>query len=177
MIIQPFDSQQDEIEWIAQQVASDLKVGFDPCDIIITGPTGDYENDYFQTLQKALNLQGVKSCIAGVNTQLDIFRMDGHVTISTIFRAKGNEAWKVYACRFDYATKPLSWRQDETEMHKRNEAFVALTRARVWCVVTGLESPIFDELRSCLEQYPNFSFPAFNKRTIKRNNDESEDNE
>jgi superfamily I DNA and RNA helicase len=99
------------------------------------------------------------------------------VTISTIFRAKGNEAWKVYACRFDYATKPLSWKQDETEIHKRNEAFVALTRARVWCVVTGLESPIFDELRSCLEQYPNFSFLAFNKRTIKRNNDESEDRE
>lgn len=177
LIIQPFDSQQGEIEWIAQQVASDLKVGFDPCDIIITGPTGDYENDYFQSLQSALSRQGVKSCIAGVNTQRDIFRMDGHVTISTIFRAKGNEAWKVYACRFDYATKPLGWRQDETEMHKRNEAFVALTRARVWCVVTGLESPIFDELRSCLEQYPNFSFPAFNKRTIKRNNDESEDSE
>lgn len=177
LIIQPFDSQDDERKWIAQQVKKDLELGFEPCDIIITGPTGDYEKNYFQSLKEALRNHDIKSCIAGVDTKPDIFRMDGHVTISNIFRAKGNEAWKVYACRFHYATKPLSFKLDEKEMHKRNEAFVALTRARVWCVVTGLESPVFDELRSCLEQYPNFSFPAFNKRTIERNNDESEDSE
>lgn len=176
LIIQAFDSQDDEREWIAQQIKKDLELGFDPCDIIITGPTGDNENGYFQSLKEALRMHGVKSCIAGVDTQHDIFRMDGHVTIATIFRAKGNEAWKVYACRFDYATKPLNWRHSEIEIHKRNEAFVALTRARVWCVVTGLESPIFDELRSCFEQYPKFCFPAFNRRTIERNNDELEDN-
>ncbi|MBD2246786.1 NERD domain-containing protein [Nostoc sp. FACHB-888] len=176
LVIQPFASEHSEQKWIAQQVADDLKLGFDPCDIIITGPSGDNENNYFQSLQEALRKHGVKSCIAGVDTPRDIFRMDGYVTISNIFRAKGNEAWKVYACRFDYATKPLSWKQ-EREIHKRNEAFVALTRARVWCVVTGLDSPIFDELQKALEKYPNFAFTAFNKKTIERNNDENDDTE
>ncbi|MFM6265250.1 MAG: hypothetical protein ACKPFA_01865, partial [Dolichospermum sp.] len=74
---------------------------------------------------------------------------------------------KVYACRFNYATEPLLWKQEE-ELHKRNEAFVAITRARVWCVATGLDSPIFDELQKAINQYPNFTFPAFNKNSLKR---------
>lgn len=53
-------------------------------------------------------------------------------------------------------------------------AHVALTRARVWCVVTGVEAPIFDKLHACEEQYPKFTFPAFNKRTIQSTNDENE---
>ncbi len=175
LVMQSFNNENEEQEWIAEQVANDLKLGLDPWDIMITGPTGNDEQQYFARLKMALNRHGVKSCIAGVDTNKDIFRMDGYVTIAPIFRAKGNEAWKVYACRFNYATVPLSWKPDEKEIHKRNEAFVALTRARVWCVATGLESPIFDELQKAVEQYPNFVFPAFNKRTIERNNDENDD--
>lgn len=89
------------------------------------------------------------------------------MTISNIYRAKGNEAWKVYACRFHYAIQPLGWKQED-ELHKRNEAFVALTRARVWCVATGINSPIFDEVQQAVEQYPNFTFPAFNKISLRR---------
>lgn len=176
LVIQTFTTENEEQKWIAKQVANDLKLGFDPWDIMITGPTGDDERGYFQRLKVALTEQGVKSCIAGVDTKRDIFRMDEYVTIAPIFRAKGNEAWKVYACRFNNATQPLNFR-NEKEIHKRNEAFVALTRARVWCVVTGLESPIFDELQQALQQYPSFIFPAFNKTTIERNNDENDEAE
>lgn len=177
LVIQTFTNEDNEQEWIAEQVENDLKLGFNPWDILITGPTGDDETQYFQRLKVSLSRCGVKSCIAGLDTQRDIFRMDGYVTIAPIFRAKGNEAWKVYACRFNYATQPLHWKKDEKEIHKRNEAFVALTRARVWCVATGLEAPIFDELRQAIQQYPNFVFPAFNKTTIERNNDENDDAE
>ena len=106
--------------------------------------------------------------------QKDIFRLGGYVTIAPIFRAKGNEAWKVYVCRFHCAVEPLAWRNEE-EIHKRNEAFVALTRARVWSVVTGLESPVFAELQQAIEQSPYLIFPAFNQTTIKRDNNEDEE--
>lgn len=56
-----------------------------------------------------------------------------------------------------------------------NEAFVALTRARVWCVAAGLEASIFDELRQAIQQYSNFVFPTFNKTTIERNNDKNDE--
>lgn len=66
----------------------------------------------------------------------------------------------------------------EKEIHKRNEAFVALTRARVWCVVTGLNNPIFDELEEVISMVrnepPNLTFPAFNKNSLKRITEDEE---
>lgn len=55
---------------------------------------------------------------------------------------------------------------------KRNEAFVAITRARVWCVATGLEDSIFDELGEAIRQSPNSTFPAFNSKSLKRNTED-----
>jgi superfamily I DNA and RNA helicase len=167
LVVKTFSREDQECEWIAQQVANDISLGFDPWDIVITALSGDDEKKYFSSMKIALEAQDIKSYIAGVDGSPSIFRIDGCVTISNIFRAKGNEAWKVYACRFHYATKPLLWKQEE-ELHKRNEAFVAITRARVWCVATGLDNPIFGELQKAINHYPNFTFPAFNQNSLKR---------
>ncbi|MCK5725598.1 MAG: NERD domain-containing protein [Thiotrichaceae bacterium] len=161
----------EEHEWIAEQVAKDIELGFKPEDLLITALSGDFEKEYFAAMKESLQRHGVKSYIAGVDGSPDTFRLEGCVTIANIFRAKGNEAWKVYACRFNYATQPLGWKQ-ETELHKRNEAFVALTRARIWCVVSGINSPIFDELTKVVEQYPKLTFLSFNKKSLKRTTDE-----
>jgi superfamily I DNA and RNA helicase len=174
LVIQTFSTELEERQWIAEQVANDIKRGLDPWDILITGLSGDYQKDYFNALKDDLQTKGVNSYIAGVDGNKSIFRKDGCVTISDIFRVKGNEAWKVYACRFHYATQPISWKQ-ETEVHKRNEAFVALTRPRVWGVVTGIDSPIFDELQQAIEQYPNFTFPAFNQNSLQRVTEDNEE--
>ena len=167
LTIQTFSNEHEEIKWVAEQVAEDIKLGFDPWDIMITALGGDQEKDYLSDLKKTLARYDIDSYISGVDNSQSIFRMDGCVTISNIFRAKGNEAWKVYACRFNYATQPVAWKK-ENEIHKRNEAFVALTRSRVWAVVTGIDSPIFDELEEANQQYPEFSFTAFNKNSLKR---------
>lgn len=175
--INSFVLEDEEIAWIVNRITNDIKLGFNPCDIIVTALGGDYEKDYFNKLKSALSQQGIKGYIAGVDGNRSIFQIAGHVTISNIFRAKGNEAWKVYASRFHYATLPSDWKQ-ETELHKRNEAFVALTRSRVWCHVTGLDNPIFVELDKAIAQYNQdkcFTFPAFNQTTLKRLLEESEE--
>jgi superfamily I DNA and RNA helicase len=171
LTIETFQDECEEQEWIAQQIANDLKQGLQPSDLMITAIGGEKEQDYLRSLQETLKTYGVKSCIVGVDSDRSEFGKPGHVTISNIYRAKGNEAWKVYACRFHYATKPVAWKK-ENELRKRNEAFVAMTRARVWCVVTGLENPIFEELRLAKEQFPFLVFPAFNKNSLKRTLDE-----
>jgi superfamily I DNA and RNA helicase len=170
LTIATFTDESEEQEWIAEQVAHDLSLGFNPEDIMITSLVGDYDRNYLRKLKQALASHNVSSYIAGVDGSPDTFRINKEVTISNIFRAKGNEAWKVYACRFHYATQPI--REEESELHKRNEAFVALTRSRIWCVATGIESPIFDELRTATEQYPNFTFKAFNKSSLKRSTED-----
>lgn len=167
LISQAFDSEIDECDWIAQQVTKDLELGFKPDDIIITALSGNKEREYMQMLKEALTRSGVDNFIAGVDGDRSIFRMAGKVTISNIFRTKGNEAWKVYACRFHYANQPLRWK-NETDLQKRNEAFVALTRTKVWCVVTGLEDAIFNELKLIIASVPNLTFKAFNKASLRR---------
>jgi superfamily I DNA and RNA helicase len=173
LTVKTFSSEAEERDWISSQIQEDLRLGFSPWDLLVTGPSGDKEENYFLALQALLKARRIPSVIAGVDTNADVFRREGHVTLSSIFRAKGNESWKVYACRFDYATRPLSWK-DESELEKRNEAFVALTRTRLWCVVTGVESKskVFHELRTVLEQSPHLSFKAFNQQSLKRVNDE-----
>ncbi|WP_017324076.1 DEAD/DEAH box helicase [Synechococcus sp. PCC 7336] len=173
LLIQTFSDESEEQEWVAEQIEKDLKLGFDPWDLMITCPTGDKEKQYFEAMKDKLSRRGVRSIIAGVDTEKDIFREDKCVTIATISRSKGNESWKVYACRFHCSTQPIDWK-GESELQKRNEAFVALTRARVWCVVTGVDgvSSIFEELRSIIQQYPDVTFKSFNKSSLKRINDE-----
>jgi len=128
-------------------------------------------------LQKKLEKFDIQTYVAGVtsvngNSNPNVFRLENHVTLSSIYRAKDNEAWKVYVTRLHNVNQPLKWKK-ETETHKRNEAFVALTRSKVWCVVTGLEGyPIFDELNIALEQYPKFTFPSFNKASLSRATDD-----
>ncbi|MBF2019831.1 MAG: AAA family ATPase [Hydrococcus sp. C42_A2020_068] len=171
LALQTFHDESEEQEWIAQQVAKDLQAGLAPSDLMITAIAAEKEQDYFCRLQEALKYYGVKSCIVGTDSDPSEFGKPDCVTIANIYRAKGNEAWKVYACRFHCATQPSAWKK-ENELQKRNEAFVAMTRARVWCVVTGLENPIFDELRTAKEQFPFLIFPAFNKNSLKRVIDE-----
>lgn len=174
LILETFRDESEEQEWIAQQIAKDLKRGLAPSDIMITALAGEKERDYLSDLQQALKYYGVKSCIVGVDSDASEFSKPGCVTIANIYRAKGNEAWKVYACRFHYATQPIAYKK-ENELQKRNEAFVAMTRARIWCVVTGLDNPIFDELRAAKAQFPCLIFPAFNKHSLKRAIDEHQD--
>jgi superfamily I DNA and RNA helicase len=174
LILQTFSNESQEIEWVAGAVASDIKRGLQPDHILITAIKGKGNQSYFERLKAALSSRGVSSYIAGVDGNPDIFRIEGCVTICGIHSAKGNEAYKVYTCKFHNVTRPFvspdsdSRERDEAELRKRNEAFVALTRSRIWCAVTGLEDPIFDELRTAKQHYPNLIFPAFNQKSLKR---------
>jgi superfamily I DNA and RNA helicase len=86
------------------------------------------------------------------------------VTVSNVYRAKGNETWKVYVTRVHLVGWPNPGRPRELEVQRRNEVGVAFTRSRLWCVAVGQEGPILDELRDLADQYPQLTFLAFNKR-------------
>ncbi|MDH6062345.1 DEAD/DEAH box helicase [Umezakia ovalisporum] len=98
LTIKSFNNEEDEQNWISEQVANDLKQGLQPSDIIITSLCGDQEKNYFSNIKDALNNFGIVGYVAGVDDSPDVFQKDDCVTISNIYRAKGNEAYKVYAC-------------------------------------------------------------------------------
>ncbi len=173
LVWRTFPSEEEEQNWIARQIEGDLKQwSFRPEDLLVTSVASFRgSRPYWESLKARLKQRGISALIAGEDADRDIFRLPGHVTLAGIFRAKGNEAWKVYVCQFQNVTKPgLSVGE---QLRRRNQAFVALTRTKLWCVVTGISpqdqlAPAFQELRQAKEQYPYLRFPAFNKGSLRR---------
>ncbi len=97
----------------------------------------------------------------------ETFRRTGYITVSGVYRAKGNEAWKVYASGLHQVTRANSCDPDE-ELIRRNQAFVALSRARLWCVAVGEPGPIMTELRQLQDAGAQLTCKAFNQRTLRR---------
>lgn len=167
--IQQFAYEKLEIEWIAEQVTKDINVReWNESDITIVSLSGKKSADYHKKLKQALQDRGISGYIANNS----VFRSPGSVTISTVFRAKGNESWKVYVCRFQQACFDIRSRDDL--ILKRNQAFTAITRSKAWCVVTGLYSSIFDELKQAKSHCPTFAFPAFNQKSLARVTDDKD---
>lgn len=81
------------------------------------------------------------------------FWCEGCVTVSRIHRAKGNEADMVYIVGLDNLAK------DENNLHLRNQLFIALTRARGWVNLSGIESyPFYQEMQQVIDSGDTFTF-------------------
>ncbi|WP_019504509.1 pentapeptide repeat-containing protein [Pleurocapsa sp. PCC 7319] len=74
------------------------------------------------------------------------FWYPGAITISTIHRAKGQEADMVYLIGLDQIA------QDENNIYLRNQLFVALTRTRAWVNISGIgDYSLYQELSRLIE--------------------------
>ena len=81
------------------------------------------------------------------------FWYPGAVTISTIHRAKGQEADFVYLVALDNIA------QDESNLYLRNQLFTALTRTRAWVSLSGIQDyTIYRELTQLIASKDRVSF-------------------
>jgi superfamily I DNA and RNA helicase len=75
------------------------------------------------------------------------------VTLSTVYRAKGNEAAAVFVVGVDAV---------ETSVRKgRNKVFTAFTRSKAWLRVSGVgsfASRLIEEVNVALSKVPNLEF-------------------
>ena len=100
-------------------------------------------------IQLALNSVGIKSVIPGFVDSADVFKPRGSVTITTPFRAKGNEANIVFVINAQRVAGDFTLRM-------RNAFFVAVTRSRGWCYISGFGAGIqklaneIEAIKACL---------------------------
>lgn len=74
------------------------------------------------------------------------FSVPGAVTVSTVERARGHEAYMLYVVGIDKLAK------DERNQLLRNELFIALLRTKAWCHLSGIEGGSFyDELHDVMK--------------------------
>jgi superfamily I DNA and RNA helicase len=164
---QAFEDRTAEIHWIAQQIEQDIKnEKVEPHDIIVISINSRKIENFFIPLQRILFERGIPSIIPGVGgIDRDKFGEKGFVTLSTVYKAKGNEAFIVYVMAFDYLYDYVEF------VLARNRAFTSISRSKGWCRITGIGGDMqraITEIQATVDNIPYFRFKFPEKAKIQR---------
>lgn len=165
-----YSSRQEELQALSKRIRHNIhKEGIAPARnilVIVLGDTHESMNIEDNTTNSLIN-SGVDIFVPSAtrlnqikpkypDNDPDAFWHDGGVTVSRIFRAKGNEADIVYVIGLDTVA------HKENKIHMRNQLLVAITRARGWVVISGVEDegcyPFYDEVKAVLDSGDTFNF-------------------
>jgi superfamily I DNA and RNA helicase len=109
-----------------------LKDGLMPEDILVIAADDRNAKVYLSTIAASLRELGVNANNLQVESYgVQDFVREKHVTLTTIHKAKGNEAYLVFIVGIDALFLP-------TTVRSRNMAFTAMTRAKAWLRVSGV---------------------------------------
>jgi superfamily I DNA and RNA helicase len=156
IVVNAFENRVQEIEWVADRIEKDInEEGVRPDQIVVISLTNYAAKKYLTSLQEDLMKRSISSIIPGLVNDTAEFAEPGLVTLSTIYRAKGNEAPIVYIISFD------SLYEYTEEIERRNQAFTALSRSKGWVRITGVGKQMriaASEIQSILNDLPYFKF-------------------
>jgi len=158
VFITSFDMFRDEVDWVASCIAQDIEDDLLPHDILVISLDDRNARGYFEAIQNRLNTHDVQSNIVSADASIDKFFEKGSVTMTTVYRAKGNEAAMVYIVGTDALAL-----QKET-IRARNKVFTALTRAKAWVRMSGINPGanwLKEEVARALADFPvlKFTYP------------------
>jgi superfamily I DNA and RNA helicase len=147
-------SMEDETDWIISSISGFLKQGLSPEDIMIVALDDRHMKRYFKEPSAKLASIGVASNNIHADPYSDpLFTIPDKVTLSTIYRAKGNESAVVFVIGVDAIS--LKTRED------RNKLFTALIRTKAWRRVSGMQGstgPIIEEMSMAEQHFPSLRF-------------------
>ncbi len=155
-----FDTFAEEVDGMVASIISDLADGLRPDDILVIVVDDRNAKSYLNTISAKLAVSGIMSNNIHDDTYgIRDFYKEAHVTLSTVHKAKGNEAFMVYVMGVDalYSTY--------AGVRERNVLFTAMTRAKGWVRVSGVGNPAAsckEEIESALANFPylRFSYPS-----------------
>lgn len=133
-----------------------------PEEIIVINLRSANNKDAMLALQRTLAGAGIKSVIPGYVESADVFKPKGYVTLTTPFRAKGNEANIVFVINAQGVA-------DDFTLRMRNAFFVAVTRSRGWCYITGVGSgmdSLVEEIKGIKGDFPHFRFTCPDRASV-----------
>ena len=153
------ESVNEEVEKVVSAIRQDIEGGLLPEDILVVSVDDRYAKTYLTMVQELLSEHGIKcNNIHADKYSVRDFQMKSQVTLSTVHKAKGNEAYSVYILGIDslFALNP--------NIRKRNLFFTAITRAKAWVTLSGLSvsaARCFKEVTAAKANFPllKFVFP------------------
>lgn len=137
---------EEEVSWICQQIRSFIESGLEPEEVAVISLDDRNAKNYLSRVAESLALEGIPSnnIIADPYNEPP-FSMAGKVSLSTVYRAKGNEAAAVLAVGVDAVELRVR--------DGRNKLFTAFTRSKAWLRVSGIgksKLPVFEELEKAV---------------------------
>lgn len=173
--VKEFEESKKEYDSLVKQIIFLIeKHNIQPEQIVVISLASRNTKNIFNYIEQLLDESGIKSLTPGYNyTSSSSFQEKGFITLTTPFRAKGNEADVVFVIDTQSVISDISFKA-------RSAIFVAVTRARGWCYISGSGSKMsefkeeFDKIKN---DYPyfNFLFPKesdIERRRIILNTDE-----
>jgi superfamily I DNA and RNA helicase len=154
-----------ECAFISERIVADIASELLPEDILVIALDDRNARTYFDGISALLRKKDIRTFnLLQAPNNTKHFRVKDHVTLSTVYRAKGNEAASVYVLGVDAV---FEFRKS---VQHRNRLFTAITRAKAWVTLTGIGNDAIackEELTSALNNYPRLEFKMPDKRKIK----------
>lgn len=155
VVIRVFEEFSDELEWISREIRAFIDDGLEPADILVIALDDRNARNYFVELSAELAAHDIRTnnVLTNPYDYTDFFE-EGEVTLSTVYRAKGNEAPVVFAVGIDALAMMRN------HQRTRNKIFTAFTRAKAWLRISGLEGAqqFAGEIEHAMANFPNLDF-------------------
>ncbi|WNH10493.1 DEAD/DEAH box helicase [Thalassobellus suaedae] len=127
------DGRKEEIEFVIDSIKSDLAKEMCPEDISVICMDNRNARDFFKYLEERLDEEDIKSFnLFNAPTTNKSYKVPDHVTLSTIYNAKGNESGSIYIIGIDTVFR------DKDNIVERNKIFTAMTRSLAWVTLSGV---------------------------------------
>jgi superfamily I DNA and RNA helicase len=155
-----YQSFREEVTAIATSIKADISDGLLPEDILVVVVDDRNAKGYLNTIAALLAEQDIATNnVHADGYALRDFQREGKVTLSTIHKAKGNEAYMVYVAGVDALFSTYAG------IRERNMLFTAMTRAKGWVRVSGIghvASSCVTEVEEAMNNFPylRFSYPS-----------------
>lgn len=156
----------DECQFVADSIIADLQEGLLANDIIVISLDNMYARTYFHGISQILNNENIKTFdLLKQPSTTTKFMIEDHVTLTTVYRAKGNEAGRVYIVGVDR----IFYNKDS--IVERNKLFTAITRANAWVTITGIGDSALEfgkEIQKVIDNNYRLDFVMPNLNTLRK---------
>lgn len=158
------DTLHQEVEFVYNEILSVLKEGLKPEDIMVISLDDRNARSYFKRLSYLLSDSNIMSNnILASRIDNPPFIIENMITLTTVHRAKGNEASCVFVLGID------SLYHSKNTRRTRNKIFTAFTRTKAWLRVSGIgqgAQHFINEITQSLEKSPCLEFIVPNKAQL-----------
>lgn len=132
--VESFEEFGQEINFVCNSIENDIKnEGLRPEDIMVISLDDRNAKTYLKNISVILAQKEILSNNLSTDYFYRGFTKENCVTLSTVYKAKGNEAAAVYVVGVD------AFEANPYDRGMRNRIFTAFTRAKVWLTVTGMD--------------------------------------